>query len=284
MAEYVEIFEVGPRDGLQNEPAEISVADKVALVDQLSRAGFRRIECASFVSPKWVPQMAGSAEVLRQINRADAVRYTALTPNMRGFDDAMLAGADEVAVFGSASEGFSKANINASVAESLERFAPVVAAAKDRNIPVRGYVSCVVECPYDGSVTPEQTARVAKALYDMGCNEISLGDTIGRGRPDAVRAMLSAVKDVVPVDILAGHFHDTGGHALDNIDVSLDLGLRVFDAAVGGLGGCPYAPGAAGNVATEAVDAHLKARGFETNLDAKAIEQAAIMARAMRKA
>ena len=284
MAEYVEIFEVGPRDGLQNEPAEISVANKVALVDQLSRAGFRRIECASFVSPKWVPQMAGSAEVLRQINRADAVRYTALTPNMRGFDDAMLAGADEVAVFGSASEGFSKANINASVAESLERFAPVVAAAKDRNIPVRGYVSCVAECPYDGSVTPEQTARVAKALYDMGCNEISLGDTIGRGRPDAVRAVLSAVKDVVPVDILAGHFHDTGGHALDNIDVSLDLGLRVFDAAVGGLGGCPYAPGAAGNVATEAVDAHLKARGFETNLDAKAIEQAAIMARAMRKA
>ena len=284
MAEYVEIFEVGPRDGLQNEPAEISVADKVALVDQLSRAGFRRIECASFVSPKWVPQMAGSAEVLRQINRADAVRYTALTPNMRGFDDAMIAGADEVAVFGSASEGFSKANINASVAESLERFAPVVVAAKDRNIPVRGYVSCVVECPYDGSVAPEQTARVAKALYDMGCNEISLGDTIGRGRPDAVRAMLSAVKDVVPVDILAGHFHDTGGHALDNIDVSLDLGLRVFDAAVGGLGGCPYAPGAAGNVATEAVDAHLKARGFETNLDAKAIEQAAIMARAMRKA
>ena len=284
MAEYVEIFEVGPRDGLQNEPAEISVADKVALVDQLSRAGFRRIECASFVSPKWVPQMAGSAEVLGRIHRANAVRYTALTPNMRGFDDAMLAGADEVAVFGSASEGFSKANINASVAESLERFAPVVAAAKDRNIPVRGYVSCVVECPYDRSVAPEQTARVAKALYDMGCNEISLGDTIGRGRPDAVRAMLSAVKDVVPVDILAGHFHDTGGHALDNIDVSLDLGLRVFDAAVGGLGGCPYAPGAAGNVATEAVDAHLKARGFETNLDAKAIEQAAIMARAMRKA
>ncbi|MEP6019022.1 MAG: hydroxymethylglutaryl-CoA lyase [Paracoccaceae bacterium] len=283
MAEYVEIFEVGPRDGLQNEPAEISVTDKVALVNQLSRAGFRRIECASFVSPKWVPQMAGSAEVLGQIHRANAVRYTALTPNMRGFDDAMLAGADEVAVFGSASEGFSKANINASVAESLERFAPVVAAAKDRNIPVRGYVSCVVECPYDGSVAPADTARVAKALYDMGCSEISLGDTIGQGRPDAVRAMLMAVKDVVPVEILAGHFHDTGGHALDNIDVSLEMGLRIFDAAVGGLGGCPYAPGAAGNVATEAVDARLKARGFETGLDAKAVEQAVIMARAMRK-
>ncbi|MEO9515304.1 MAG: hydroxymethylglutaryl-CoA lyase [Paracoccaceae bacterium] len=284
MAEYVEIFEVGPRDGLQNEPAEISVSDKVALVDQLSRAGFRRIECASFVSPKWVPQMAGSAEVLGHIHRANAVRYTALTPNMRGFDDAMLAGADEVAVFGSASEGFSKANINANIAESLERFAPVAAAARDRNIPVRGYVSCVVECPYDGSVAPADTARVAKALFDMGCSEISLGDTIGQGSPDAVRAMLMAVKNVVPVGILAGHFHDTGGHALDNIDVSLDMGLRVFDAAVGGLGGCPYAPGAAGNVATEVVDAHLKARGFETNLDAKAIEQAAIMARAMRKA
>ncbi|MEP1537537.1 MAG: hydroxymethylglutaryl-CoA lyase [Paracoccaceae bacterium] len=284
MAERVEIFEVGPRDGLQNEPAEISVADKVALVNQLSRAGFRRVECASFVSPKWVPQMAGSAEVLGQIQRVNTVRYTALTPNMRGFEDAMLAGADEVAVFGSASEGFSKANINASIAESLKRFAPVVAAAKDQNIPVRGYVSCVVECPYDGSVAPEDTAHVAKALYDMGCHEISLGDTIGRGRPDAVRAMLMAVIDAVPVDKLAGHFHDTGGHALGNIDVSLDMGLRVFDAAVGGLGGCPYAPGAAGNVATEAVDAHLKERGFETGLNPTAIEQAAIMARAMRNA
>ncbi|MEO9897520.1 MAG: hydroxymethylglutaryl-CoA lyase [Paracoccaceae bacterium] len=282
MAERVEIFEVGPRDGLQNEPAEISVADKVALVNQLSRAGFRRIECASFVSPKWVPQMAGSAEVLGQIQRVNTVRYTALTPNMRGFEDAMLAGADEVAVFGSASEGFSKANINASIAESLQRFAPVVAAAKAQNIPVRGYVSCVVECPYDGAVAPEDTARVAKALYDMGCHEISLGDTIGRGRPDAVRAMLMAVIDAVPVDNLAGHFHDTDGYALDNIDVSLDMGLRVFDTAVGGLGGCPYAPGAAGNVATEAVDAHLKERGFETGLNPTAIEQAAIMARAMR--
>ncbi|MEO9819373.1 MAG: hydroxymethylglutaryl-CoA lyase [Paracoccaceae bacterium] len=284
MAERVEIFEVGPRDGLQNEPAEISVADKVALVNQLSRAGFRRIECASFVSPKWVPQMAGSAEVLGQIQRVNTVRYTALTPNMRGFEDAMLAGADEVAVFGSASEGFSKANINASIAESLKRFAPVVAAAKDQNIPVRGYVSCVLECPYDGAVAPEDTARVAKALYDMGCHEISLGDTIGRGRPDAVRAMLMAVIDTVPVDKLAGHFHDTGGYALGNIDVSLDMGLRVFDAAVGGLGGCPYAPGAAGNVATEAVDAHLKERGFETGLNPTAIEQAAIMARTMRNA
>ncbi|MEP6067942.1 MAG: hydroxymethylglutaryl-CoA lyase [Paracoccaceae bacterium] len=284
MAERVEIFEVGPRDGLQNEPAEISVADKVALVNQLSRAGFRRIECASFVSPKWVPQMAGSAEVLGQIQRMNTVRYTALTPNMRGFEDAMLAGADEVAVFGSASEGFSKANINASIAESLERFAPVVAAAKDQNIPVRGYVSCVVECPYDGAVAPEDTARVAKALYEMGCDEISLGDTIGRGRPDAVSAMLMAVIDAVPVGKLAGHFHDTDGYALDNIDVSLDMGLRVFDAAVGGLGGCPYAPGAAGNVATEAVDAHLKERGFETGLNPTAIEQAAIMARAMRNA
>ena len=283
MAEYVEIFEVGPRDGLQNERAEISVADKVALVDQLSQAGFRRIECASFVSPKWVPQMAGSAEVLAHITRADHIRYVALTPNMRGVEDALRAKADEVAIFGSASEGFSKANINASVAESLNRFAPVVAAARQGGIPVRGYVSCVVECPFDGPVAPEDVARVAKALLDMGCHEISLGDTIGRGRPEEVHAMLNAVKDVVPVDILAGHFHDTGGHALDNIDVSLDLGVRVFDAAVGGLGGCPYAPGAAGNVATESVDAHLRARGFATGLDSKAVELAAHMARAMRE-
>lgn len=282
MAERVAIFEVGPRDGLQNEKREIPVSAKIALVDSLSGAGFARIECASFVSPKWVPQMAGSGDVLRGITRAPGVRYAALTPNMRGFDDAVAAGADEVAIFGSASEGFSKANINATISESLDRFAPVAEAAKARGVPLRGYVSCVTDCPYDGQVAPGQVARVAKALFDMGCYEISLGDTIGHGTPESVTAMLKAVLDHVPAGQLAGHFHDTAGRALQNIDATLAQGLRVFDAAVGGLGGCPYAPGAKGNVATEAVDRHLKAAGYETGLDVEVIARAAEMAREMR--
>ena len=277
-----EIFEVGPRDGLQNEAKEISVADKVKLVDMLSRAGFSRIECASFVSPKWVPQMAGSAEVLAGITRGDGIRYAALTPNMRGFEDAQAAGADEIAVFASASEGFSKANINATIAESLERFAPVIEAARHIDLPVRGYVSCVVECPYDGPVAPQAVADVADKLFGMGCYEISLGDTIGKGTPDAVARMLLAVRDVVPAGRLAGHFHDTNGRAMDNIDAALAMGLRVFDAAVGGLGGCPYAPGASGNVATEAVAAHLKRLGYQTGLDADVIAEAAAFAKSLR--
>lgn len=277
-----EIFEVGPRDGLQNEKAEISVADKVALVDRLSAAGFRRIECASFVSPKWVPQMAGSGAVMAAIKRVDGVRYAALTPNMKGYEDALSAGADEIAVFGSASEGFSQKNINASIAESLERFAPVLEEARHRDLPVRGYVSCVVECPYDGAVAPSAVAEVADKLFAMGCYEVSLGDTIGAGTPDSIARMLLAVRDVVPVGRLAGHYHDTGGRAMDNIDASLSLGLRVFDAAVGGLGGCPFAPGASGNVATEAVNAHLTALGYETGLDQGALDAAAEMARQMR--
>jgi hydroxymethylglutaryl-CoA lyase len=277
-----EIFEVGPRDGLQNEPGEITVAQKVALVDRLTDAGFRRIECASFVSPKWVPQMAGSGEVLAGIKRGDGVRYAALTPNMRGYEDALAAGADEVAVFGSASEGFSRKNINASIDESLARFAPVLEEARHRDIPVRGYVSCVVECPYDGAVDPGAVARVADKLFAMGCYEISLGDTIGAGTPDSIAKMLLAVRDVVPVGRLAGHYHDTHGRAMGNIDASLSMGVRVFDAAVGGLGGCPYAPGAAGNVATEAVNKHLSALGYETGLDQAVLEEAAEMARAMR--
>ena len=278
----VEIFEVGPRDGLQNEAREISVAEKIALVDCLSRAGFRRIECASFVSPKWVPQMAGSADVLAGIKRAEGVRYAALTPNMRGYDDALKAGADEIAVFGSASEGFSRANINASIEEALERFAPVLKAARHIDIPVRGYISCVTDCPYDGETAPAQVAAVADRLFAMGCYEISLGDTLGRATPDKVARMLLAVRDVVPAGRLAGHFHDTSGRALDNIDAALSLGVRVFDAAAGGLGGCPYAPGAAGNVATEAVAAHLERLGYETGLDLNVIAEAAEMARAMR--
>lgn len=278
----VEIFEVGPRDGLQNEKRDIPVAEKIALVDCLSGAGFRRIECASFVSPKWVPQMAGSAQVLAGITRAKGVRYAALTPNMRGFEDAMAAGADEVAIFGSASEGFSRANINASIAESLERFAPVAQAAMENGLPVRGYISCVTDCPYDGATPPGAVARVAAALRDMGCYEISLGDTIGRGTPDSIGEMLDAVLEELPAPRLAGHYHDTAGRALENIEVSLEKGLRVFDAAVGGLGGCPYAPGAAGNVATEAVHDRLTALGYDSGLNRDLLIRAADMARAMR--
>lgn len=277
-----EIFEVGPRDGLQNETREIPVKEKVALVDLLSGAGFRRIECASFVSPKWVPQMAGSGAVMGQISRRDGVRYAALTPNMRGYEDALAAGVDEVAIFASASEGFSRKNINASVAESIERFAPILEDARHRDIPVRGYISCVIECPYDGVVAPGAVAALADRLFAMGCYEISLGDTIGAGRPDSIARMLLAVRDVVPVGRLAGHYHDTHGRALANIDTSLSLGLRVFDAAVGGLGGCPYAPGAAGNVATEAVNAHLLALGYATGVDQAIVQEAAAMAQAMR--
>ncbi|WP_371059236.1 hydroxymethylglutaryl-CoA lyase [Rhodosalinus sp. 5P4] len=284
MAERVEIFEVGPRDGLQNETAPIPTADKIALVDLLSRAGFRRIEVASFVSPKWVPQMADAAEVLAGIRRAPGVSYAALTPNMRGLERAIAAQADEIAVFGAASEGFSKANINASVAGSLERFRPVVEAARAAGLPVRGYVSCVTDCPYDGPVPPAKVAEVAGALDAMGCYEISLGDTVGQGTPERVGAMFEAVVAAVPAARLAGHFHDTAGRALRNIEVALDMGLRVFDAAVGGLGGCPYAPGAAGNVATERVAARLAELGYATGLDMDVLGEAAAMARAMRGA
>ena len=282
MAERVEIFEVGPRDGLQNEQRDIPVAEKVALVDCLSRAGFNRIEVASFVSPKWVPQMAGSAEVLAGITRGDGIRYAALTPNMRGYEDALAARADEIAVFASASEGFSKANINATIAESIERFTPILEAARHIDLPVRGYVSCVTDCPYDGPIQPEKVAEVADHLFSLGCYEVSLGDTIGQATPDTIAHMLLAVRDRVPVTRLAAHFHDTNGRALDNIDAALSLGIRVFDAAVGGLGGCPFAPGAAGNVATEAVAAHLERLGYRTGLDATVLDEAAQMARAMR--
>ncbi|WP_127112439.1 hydroxymethylglutaryl-CoA lyase [Shimia sediminis] len=282
MSDFVEIFEMGPRDGLQNEKRLIPTAEKIALVDCLSQAGFRRIEVASFVSPKWVPQMADSAEVLAGISRAAGVSYAALTPNMRGFEGAMAAKADEIAIFGSASEGFSKANINATIAESLERFAPVAEAGQAAGIPVRGYVSCVTDCPYDGPTPPEKVAEVAAALRDMGCYEISLGDTIGQGTPESITAMLEAVVSEVPAGKLAGHYHDTAGRALANIEASLGLGVRVFDAAVGGLGGCPYAPGAKGNVATEAVNDLLVGLGYQTGLDRAVLTEAADMARAMR--
>ena len=282
MRERAEIFEMGPRDGLQNEKRLIPTAEKIALVDLLSRAGFRRIEVTSFVSPKWVPQMADAAQVLAGITRAPGIRYAALTPNMQGYAAAKAARASEVAIFASASEGFSRANLNCSIAESLERFAPLAEAARADGISLRGYVSVVTDCPFDGPTPPAQVARVAASLRDLGCYEVSLGDTIGQGTPATITAMLQAVLAELPADRLAGHYHDTAGRALANIEASLALGLRVFDAAVGGLGGCPYAPGAAGNVATEAVAARLAALGFDTGLDPVILEEAAQMARAMR--
>ena len=278
----VEIFEMGPRDGLQNEKRLIPAAEKIALVDMLSRAGFRRIEVTSFVSPKWVPQMADAAEVMAGITRTPGISYAALTPNMKGYEGARAASASEIAIFASASEGFSRANRNCTIAESLERLAPVAAAARADGVPVRGYVSVVTDCPFDGPTPPASVARVAAALRDAGCYEISLGDTIGQGRPETIDAMLAAVLDELPADRLAGHYHDTAGRALDNIDASLTRGLRVFDAAVGGLGGCPYAPGAKGNVATEKVAAHLERLGHRTGLDMGVISEAAKYAKGVR--
>lgn len=282
MSGAVEIFEVGPRDGLQNEPRPIPTAEKVALVDTLSRAGFRRIEVASFVNPKRVPQMADGAEVLAGIERRQGVSYAALVPNMRGLERALQARADEVAVFASASEGFSRANIGVGVGESLARYREVAAAAIEAGLRVRGYVSCVTDCPYDGPVAPGAVASVAAALDAMGCYEVSLGDTIGQAVPETIGAMLAEVAGAVRPERLAGHYHDTGGRALDNIETSLEMGLRVFDAAAGGLGGCPFAPGAAGNVATEAVHARLSALGWETGLDPEVLAEAGRTARRLR--
>ncbi len=282
MAEFVEIFEVGPRDGLQNESAMIPANRKIELVDSLSRVGFRRIEVASFVSPKWVPQMADGAEVMAGMDRVAGVSYAALVPNMKGFEAAVAAGVDEIAVFGSASEAFSRANTNRSIEESEAEFRPIIRASRALGILVRGYVSCVIECPYDGPTAPERVAEAAASLLELGCHEVSLGDTIGRGTPDTVGGMLDEVLDRVPADRLAGHFHDTGGQALANVEVAIGKGIRTVDSAAGGLGGCPYAPGAAGNVATEAVAVRLAELGFETGLDLMRLEESAAMARAMR--
>jgi len=274
MNDAATIFEVGPRDGLQNEKRHIPAADKIRLVDLLTEAGFTKIEVTSFVSPKWVPQMADAAEVLAGISRRAGVTYSALTPNLKGYEGARAAKADEVAVFAAASEAFSQKNINCSIAESLERFAPLAEAAKADGIPVRGYVSCVTDCPYAGPVAPGDVARVTEALFKLGCYEVSLGDTIGKATPEAVAAMLDATLDAAAPADLAGHFHDTGGRALDNIAVSLERGIRTFDAAVGGLGGCPYAPGAKGNVATGKVVDFLAARGLGTGIDRAALTRA----------
>ena len=264
----VRLVEMSPRDGLQNEPGPvINTAIKTGLIDRLADCGLNHIESASFVSPKWVPQMGDAADVMAGIKRKAGVRYSVLTPNLRGFENALAAGVDEVAVFGAASESFSQKNINCSIAESLERFLPVMEAAKQHHIPVRGYVSTVLGCPYEGDIAPDQVAKVAKALAELGCYEISLGDTIGVGTPLKAKRMLEAVAAAVPIEKLAAHFHDTYGQALANLYAVLEEGISVIDASVAGLGGCPYAKGASGNVATEDVLYLLNGLGIKTGVD-----------------
>lgn len=272
----VKIVEVGPRDGLQNEQILVPLAAKVALVEQLAEAGCSVIETGSFVSPKWVPQMADSASVFQQIKRLNHVRYTALTPNLRGLQAAIDAQVDEVAVFGAASETFSQKNINCSIAESLERFKPLMALAKEHQLPVRGYVSCVLGCPYEGDIAPQKVAEVSQKLLEMGCYEISLGDTIGVGTPLKTLQMLKAVLNGISADKIAVHFHDTYGQALANILIALQQGIAVVDSAVSGLGGCPYAQGASGNVATEDLVYMLQGMNIDTGINLKQLTQAGL--------
>ena len=272
----VRIVEVGPRDGLQNEKGAVPTAVKLELIERLAEAGLPAVEATAFVSPKWIPQMADHTEVLEGIRRRPGVSYPVLTPNLKGFEAAMAAGATEVAVFGAASEAFSKKNINCSIAESVERFRPILEIAQKEKIRVRGYISCVVGCPYEGVVKPKKVAEVAGALYDMGCYEISLGDTIGVGTPGKTQAMIEACLARVPVEKLAGHYHDTYGQALANIYASMELGVATFDSSVSGLGGCPYAKGASGNVATEDVVYMLQGLGVETGIDLEKLVETGI--------
>ena len=263
----VRIVEVGPRDGLQNEPQPVATATKIELIHRLAACGLTTIEATAFVSPKWVPQMADAATVMAGIDRRAGVSYPVLTPNEKGLEAALAAQATEVAVFAAASEAFSQKNINCTIKESLERFRPVLATAKAAGVKVRGYVSCVLGCPYQGEVPPAAVAEVAWALFEMGCYEISLGDTVGSGTPEKTKQMIDAVARRVPLKKLAGHYHDTQGMAIANIYASLQMGLNVFDAAVAGLGGCPYARGASGNVATEDVVWLLRGLGIECGID-----------------
>ena len=266
MSDQVRIIEVGPRDGLQNEKTPIGVADRIAFIERLLGAGLPIVEVGAFVSPKAIPQMVGSAEVLRGVSHLKG-EFHVLVPNEKGYEASQAAGAKVIAVFASASEGFSRANINCSVAESIERFKPVLARAKADGIKVRGYISCVLGCPFDGEVKPQAVVDVARTLFDLGCYEISLGDTIGVGTPVKARALVRAVGGSVPLANLAMHFHDTYGQALANLYAGMEEGLRVIDSAAGGLGGCPYAPGATGNVATEDVVYMLEGMGFATGVD-----------------
>jgi len=270
----VRIVDVGPRDGLQNEARSVPTAVKIELISRLAEAGLPAVEATAFVSPKWVPQMADSAEVMAGIRKKPGVAYPVLVPNMKGLEAARAAGAMEIAVFGAASETFSRKNINCSIAESLERFAPVVKAARASRMRVRGYISCALGCPYEGEVKPRAVAALAEKLYAMGCYEISLGDTIGVGTPGKTRAMIEAVAKKVPTAKLAGHYHDTYGQALANIYASLEAGVKTFDSSVAGLGGCPYAKGATGNVATEDVVYMMNGLGIATGVDLEKLRQA----------
>ena len=263
----VKIVEVGPRDGLQNEKQIVPTDIKIELINRLADAGVRVIEATSFVSPKWVPQMGDNAAVMQGISRHPATVYPVLTPNLQGFDAAIQAGATEVAIFAAASESFSRKNINCSIAESLKRFEPVLSVASSLEIKVRGYVSCVVGCPYEGAIAPQQAASVAKTLFAMGCYEVSLGDTIGVGTPNSIQRLIEACTRLIPVGQLAGHYHDTYGMAIANIYASLQMGLATFDTSIAGLGGCPYAKGASGNVASEDVVYLLNGLGIESGID-----------------
>ncbi|GIK98080.1 MAG: 3-hydroxy-3-isohexenylglutaryl-CoA/hydroxy-methyl glutaryl-CoA lyase [Alphaproteobacteria bacterium] len=275
LPETVRLVEVGPRDGLQNEPAIVGAADKVALIERLAEAGLRTIEVGSFVSPKWVPQMADTAEVLQRLRRRPGVSYPVLVPNLKGLEAALAQAVEEVAVFAAASESFSRKNVNCSIEESLDRFAPVLERARAHGLKVRGYVSCVLGCPYEGAVAASAVASVAARLREMGCYEISLGDTVGVGTPGAAQRMIGAVAERVPIDRLAVHFHDTWGQGLANIYASLETGVSVVDSSVGGLGGCPYAKGATGNVATEDVLYMLDGLGIATGVDLGGVVEAA---------
>ena len=270
MDEKISIFEVGPRDGLQNIKNEIPINRKIELIDILSTTGIKKIECGSFVSAKWVPQMRGTDQIFQEIFRKDGVKYTALTPNLKGFENAMNVKVDEIAVFAAASETFSQKNVNCSIAESLERFVDIFKKAKQKKIPVRGYVSCIVECPYEGKVKPEKVLEVTSRLLDMGCYEVSLGDTIGKGTPKTVEALLKVICENLHAQQLAGHFHDTSDTAIKNVEIALKYGITTFDTAIGGLGGCPYAPGAKGNLSTVQL---IKAIGINSFIGALDLEK-----------
>jgi hydroxymethylglutaryl-CoA lyase len=272
MDKKISIFEVGPRDGLQNIKNEIPINRKIELIDILTDTGLKKIECGSFVSAKWVPQMKGTNQIFQEIRRKEGVKYTALTPNLQGFESALDAQVDEVAVFAAASETFSQKNVNCSIEESLERFQGIFKKAKQKKIPVRGYVSCVVECPYEGKVSPENVLKVASSLIDMGCYEVSLGDTIGQGTPKTIEDLLKVLCGELNQEKLAGHFHDTSGTAIKNVEVGLKHGVLTFDSAIGGLGGCPYAPGAKGNLNTHSLIRAFGINSFSENIDTDKIK------------
>lgn len=271
----VTIVEVGPRDGLQNEKTLVSTQDKLRLIERLTEAGLKRIEVSAFVSPKWVPQMADHAEVMAGVTRRAGVAYAALVPNERGARAALAAGAQALAVFTAASESFSQKNTNCSIAEGMARFGPVAALAREAGVPLRGYISCCLDCPFEGEIAPHAVAEVAGRLAEAGCDEIAVSDTLGRGTPARTRAAFEAVLETLPARMLAGHFHDTFGRAIENVQAAYELGVRVFDGAAGGLGGCPYAPGAAGNLASERLVAYFAARGIETGVNHAALEEIA---------